>query len=222
MKDLIQSVLDAYREGVFPMAESADDEAVAFYRPYMRGLIPIRDLHIPTKLLKEIRQGLYTVTLDKAFEDVIDGCARETPKRSNTWINGPIRNIFIALHRAGHAHSVECWDENGKLVGGLYGLAIGKVFCGESMFSIKRSASKIALVHLCALLWKSGFTVLDTQFINPHLLQFGAYEMKQEDYEALINTEMDCDTSIADTTNGFGNILNDYLAGRATGNVSTV
>lgn len=183
-------ILEAYREGIFPMAESADDDNFAFYKPHMRGLIPIRDLHIPARLLKRLKRQDYTVTFNRAFRDIIDGCAAQTGKRQQTWINMPIRNMFVQLHREGHAHSVEVWDKRGTLMGGLYGLAIGAVFCGESMVSFQTGGSKLALVWLCAALWKAGFTVLDTQFINPHLLQFGAYEMKQEDYEVLIRTEM--------------------------------
>lgn len=182
-------LLDAYREGIFPMAESAEDESFAFYRPYRRGLIPIADLHIPKSLLKTIRRGAFRVTIDQDFEGVIDGCAGQTRGREKTWINKPIRDLFIALHHEGHAHSVECWHKD-TLGGGLYGLAIGAVFCGESMFSKERDASKVALVHLCAQLWACGFTILDTQFINPHLLQFGAYEIPQEEYEEKIKVEM--------------------------------
>lgn len=206
-------ILDAYRDGVFPMAESADDDDFAFYKPYMRGLIPIENLHIPKKLLKELHAGIFTVTMDEAFEDVIDGCARKTVKRPKTWINKPIRDIFIGLHHAGHAHSIECWTKEGKLAGGIYGLAIGGVFCGESMFSNERNASKIALVHLCAMLWTAGFTVLDTQFINPHLLQFGAYEMPQEEYEALIGTEMSRNVALPPDPD-FKGLLTAYLARR--------
>jgi leucyl/phenylalanyl-tRNA--protein transferase len=125
VKHLTDIVLNAYRGGAFPMAESAEDDNFAFYKPYMRGIIPISGLHIPAKLLKEVRQEIYTVTMDQAFEAVIDGCALETPKRAKTWINTPIRDIFIELHKAGHAHSIECWTNEGKLAGGLYGLAIG-------------------------------------------------------------------------------------------------
>lgn len=195
--DLINFLLNAYRDGVFPMAESAEDEDVAFYRPHMRGLIPIETLHIPQSLHKILRQQKFNVTIDKAFADIIDGCAVTTPKRDNTWINKTIRDLYIALHHQGHAHSIECWNADGSLAGGLYGVSIGAVFCGESMFSNTTGASKVALVHLCALLWQNEFTVLDTQFINPHLLQFGAYEMPQEEYEELIKTEMDKDVRFA-------------------------
>lgn len=204
-------ILEAYRDGIFPMAERGDDDNFAFYKPHLRGLLPITDLHIPAKLRKTLKQGDYTVTVDKAFRDIIDGCAVTTPKRAQTWINRPIRNMFVQLHREGHAHSVEVWDKHGKLMGGLYGLAIGAVFCGESMVSFAPGGSKIALVHLCALLWRCGYTVLDTQFINPHLLQFGAYEIPQADYERLIKSEMN--KRVEDiTAMPFPETLQNYLA----------
>jgi len=209
MKTLEDLILDSYREGIFPMAESAEDEGFAFYKPHQRGLIPIVDLHIPAKLLKTIRRKKFQITRNYAFQQVIDNCAAATPARSKTWINRPIRDIFLMLHREGHAHSIECWNENKKLVGGLYGLAIGSVFCGESMFSSETDASKTALVALCALLWKSGFTILDTQFINPHLLQFGAYEIPQEDYEERIKTDMN--THAALSPEDLQSILEEYL-----------
>ncbi len=182
--------LQAYREGIFPMADTADALFYNFYRPEMRGLLPIADLHISRTLRKTLKRNPYTITVDTAFADVITECAKEGGKgRDVTWINDTIRDVFIKLHKKGKAHSVECWQD-GKLVGGLYGLAIGRVFCGESMFSRATDASKVALVHLAARLWKAGFTVLDTQFINDHLKQFGAYEIPQEEYEVLIETEM--------------------------------
>jgi leucyl/phenylalanyl-tRNA--protein transferase len=183
-------LLDAYRKGIFPMAESAEDENFAFYHPYQRGILPIADLHMSQSLLKTIRRKKFHVSINRDFESVIDGCAGQKRGREKTWINKPIRNLFVALHREGHAHSVECRDDDGAIVGGLYGLSIGAVFCGESMFSKARDASKVALVHLCAQLCAAQFTILDTQFINPHLLQFGAFEIPQEEYEAKIKTEM--------------------------------
>lgn len=182
--------IEAYRQGIFPMADSRDSLFYNFYRPEMRGLLPIAGLHIPKKLKKTLRQSPYDVTINTAFENVIEECAKEGGKgRQTTWINKTIRSVFLKLHQKGRAHSVECW-QGGKLVGGLYGLAIGKVFCGESMFSRADDASKVALVHLAARLWMGGFAVLDTQFVNEHLKQFGAYEMPQEEYEALIEREM--------------------------------
>jgi leucyl/phenylalanyl-tRNA--protein transferase len=213
MQTLEDIILNAYRDGVFPMADSADDEEFSFYKPHLRGLIPIADLHIPTRLLKTIRRGTYTITMNLAFEDIIDGCAAATSeKREKTWINRPIRDIFVMLNRAGHAHSVECWNADGSLAGGLYGLAIGAVFCGESMVSFERDASKVALVALCAILWKSSFTILDTQFINPHLLQFGTYEIPQEEYEEMIKTEMKKKISLV--PGDLQSILEEYLRKR--------
>jgi len=182
-------ILEAYKQGIFPMADDKDSESVDFYRPEMRGQLSINNLHIPKKLLKQVKQNPYKITRNTDFVGVIDGCAGEYKGRNSTWINPIIRDVFIELHTQGHAHSVEAWQD-GKLVGGLYGLAIGAVFCGESMFSTADNASKIALVHLCTHLEQAGFTVLDTQFTNPHLEQFGIYEIPQEEYEALIKTEM--------------------------------
>lgn len=191
MKTLENIILDSYREGIFPMAESAEDESFAFYKPLLRGLLPIETLHVSKSLRKTIRRKKFTLTVDRVFAQVIDGCAEpSSAKRNKTWINEPIRDIFVMLHNQGHAHSVECWNTDGLLVGGIYGLSIGAVFCGESMFSRERDSSKVALVALCALLRKGGYKVLDTQFLNPHLLQFGAYEIPQEEYEILIQKEM--------------------------------
>lgn len=208
-------LIDAYRQGVFPMAESADDPSFAFYRPYMRGLIPIEGVHIPSKLLKTLRRDDYMVTINQSFEAVIDGCAAKKDKRGTTWINRPIRDFFVALHREGRAHSIETRRKDGALAGGLYGLAIGGVFCGESMFSEEPGASKIALIHLCALLWTAGFTTLDTQFINPHLLQFGAYEIPQEEYEGRIATEMAKDIPLPQpSSDDFRVLLETFLKDR--------
>ena len=171
------------------MADDKQSDSVNFYRPEMRGQLSISDLHIPKKLLKQVKQKPYDIKINTDFASVMDGCAAQYKNRDNTWINSVIREVFIALHAQGHAHSVEVW-QNDKLVGGLYGLAIGAVFCGESMFSAADNASKIALVHLCARLKAGEFTVLDTQFTNAHLEQFGIYEIPQDDYEALIQTEM--------------------------------
>lgn len=167
---------------MFPMADSADAPEFFWYDPPQRTQIPIKDLHIPKRLLRTVRQSVYEVRVDTAFEAVIDACAESTENRPKTWINGDIRAIFIALHGKGFAHSVECWKD-GVLTGGVYGLAIGGFFSGESMFSRRRDASKVALVHLCARLWRGGFTMLDAQFMNDHLRQFGAYEIPRDSYQ---------------------------------------
>lgn len=210
--------LQVYRQGLFPMAESAEREAFHFYRPNQRGQLSIPGLHIPKRLRSTIRHAPYKITVNKAFEDVIDGCARKTEKRQDSWINPPIRDGFVALHRHGHAHSVECWREDKTLAGGIYGLALGGVFCGESMFSNARDASKIALVHLCARLWKAGFQVFDTQFTNPHLEQFGVYEISADDYDRLLMRHQNraCDFHLKSFAKSFGasesDLVNAYLA----------
>lgn len=193
--EVIQIILNAYRDGIFPMAEDSNDDSFAFYSPHMRGLLPIQTLHVPQKLAKILRQRHYKVTVDTAFEQIITGCAASTPTRNNTWINIPIRDIFIELHKAGHAHSIEVWNKENILMGGLYGLSIGSVFCGESMVSFEANGSKIALIYLCAILNECDYTVLDTQFINSHLLQFGAFEIPQNEYIDLIKTQSIKDTA---------------------------
>jgi len=212
-------ILAAYAEGIFPMAESADSPEFAFYRPVQRGQLSIPALRIPSRLRKTLRRAPFAVSVDRAFAAVVDGCADASPVRRTTWINPPIRDVFVKLHERGHAHSVECWTHDGMLAGGIYGLAMGRVFCGESMFSRKTDASKIALVHLCARLSAAGFTVFDTQFINPHLIQFGAYEIAQEDYERLIVTEMRKPAHFKGVSVPQETLIRDYLSalGSASG-----
>ncbi len=176
-----QDALHAYMCGLFPMAENRDSGAYHWYDPPLRGQLSIEALHIPARLQRTVRQYPYEIRIDTAFAAVIDGCAAAVADRPQTWINDGIRSLFIALHQQGYAHSVEAWQD-GTLVGGLYGLALKGAFMGESMFSRARDASKICLVHLCARLWYGGFTVLDTQFTNPHLEQFGVYEIPREEY----------------------------------------
>lgn len=171
-----------YREGRFPMAETADDPFL-IVTPHERGLLPIKDLHISHSLKKTLKRAPYEVRVDTAFDAVITACAEPQPDRPETWINSDILLLFNELHRQGHAHSVECWDGD-TLVGGLYGLAVGGVFCGESMFSRATDASKVALVHLCKRLEAGGFSLLDAQFHNPHLEQFGLYTLPQDAYVA--------------------------------------
>lgn len=213
LSDISQAILRAYRQGVFPMAQSAADENFNFYRPHARGQLPILGLHIPKKLIKAVKARPFEVRINTNFEGVMKGCAAPSKGRENTWINTPIREIFMELHEAGHAHSVECWQE-GKLVGGLYGLAIGRVFCGESMFSTRTDASKIALVHLCARLHAGGFKILDTQYINDHLQQFAAFEIPQEEYEEMIREEMEKPADFILEGRSENKILENYLTAR--------
>jgi leucyl/phenylalanyl-tRNA--protein transferase len=174
-------VLKAYAYGVFPMAKSRGDTDVFWVQPKLRGVLPLDSFHVPRSLRKRMRQGVFTVTIDQAFEDVMEGCAESTEMRADTWINDRIIHLFNELFQAGVAHSIEVWQE-GKLVGGLYGLAMGSAFFGESMFSRATDASKVALTHLAGILIKGGFTLLDTQFITDHLKRFGAIEISQQEY----------------------------------------
>lgn len=181
------SLLNAYRRGVFPMAESHDDPHLFLVDPEIRGILPLEAFHVPRRLARTVRQDRYEVTLNRAFTRVMEGCAAPAPGRENTWINPLITNLYGALHREGHAHSMEVWSD-GHLVGGLYGVAIGGAFFGESMFSRATDASKVALVHLAARLLREGFTLLDAQFHNPHLEQFGLIELHRHDFRALLSS----------------------------------
>lgn len=170
-------LLEAYRAGVFPMAEHRDDPEVFWVDPRKRGVFPLGGFHISRSLAKALRRDDYTVTRDTAFGDVIDACA----DRSETWINHDIRHLYEELHNRGAAHSLEVWD-NATLIGGIYGVTIGAAFCGESMFSRRRDASKIALAWLVDLLRRTGFILFDTQFLTPHLASLGAVEIPRAEY----------------------------------------
>lgn len=168
------------------MAESHDDDRIFFIDPDQRGVIPLDPPMVNRSMRKLIRKSPYKVTINKAFADVIDGCREITDTRTESWINDPIRQLYCALHRLGFAHSLEVWDKDHhsadhspKLVGGLYGVACAGAFFGESMFSRVSNASKLALLHLIARLRHGGFVLLDTQFINPHLIQFGCHEVSR-------------------------------------------
>lgn len=175
-------LLRAYAAGVFPMADSADSEDVFWVEPRRRGILPLDAFHLSRSLRKRMRRGDHLVTVDRAFEAVIEGCA----DRDETWINARIAALYGELHRMGHAHSVEVWMD-GDLVGGLYGVRIGAAFFGESMFSRARDASKIALAHLVARLRRGRFTLLDTQFTTEHLVSLGAVTVSRQVYRALLD-----------------------------------
>lgn len=174
-------LLDAYAAGFFPMAENAQDDALFWVNPPMRGIIPLDSFHVPRRLARTVRQDVYEVRVDTDFEGVIEGCSASAPGRSSTWINADIRRLYGALFERGFCHTVETWKD-GELVGGLYGVALGGAFFGESMFSRARDASKVALVHLVGRLISGGFALLDTQFITEHLSQFGATEIDASIY----------------------------------------
>ena len=174
-------ILRAYGCGLFPMAESKAERDVFWVDPDTRGVIPLDRFHVPRRLARTVRAGRFRITVDRDFPRVMRGCARRTGRRPESWINGPIFEVYCALHRQGHAHSVEAWQDE-ALVGGLYGVVLGAAFFGESMFSTERDASKVALVHLVSRLTAGAFTLLDTQFVTPHLKRFGAVEMTRARY----------------------------------------
>lgn len=183
-------LLKAYASGVFPMAESADDPEVFWVRPDQRGVIPLDAFHVPRSLAKAVRQSRFTVKFDSDFVGVIEACAEAAPGRWNTWINSPIRDAYAELFRRGHCHTVEAWDGE-RLVGGLYGVTLGRAFFGESMFSRETDASKICLVHLVERLRERGFMLLDTQFTTAHLKRFGAVDVPRRRYEKLLEAALE-------------------------------
>lgn len=176
-----EDLIECYARGVFPMAEGRDDPRIYLLDPDERGVIPLDGLHIPRSLKKTVRQDVYEIRYDTAFETVVEGCAAPAPGREETWINDGILSLYRELHQLGFAHSVECW-QGGELVGGLYGVALGGAFFGESMFSRRTDASKVALVHLVAQLKAGGYILLDTQFTTEHLERLGAITIPREIY----------------------------------------
>lgn len=174
-------LLKAYAFGVFPMAKSRHDEEVYWVQPKERGVIPLDQFHVPRSLKKLLKRQEFEVRVDSAFTDVISACAQSQPDREDTWINDQIVSLFTDLFNAGLAHSVETWKD-GELAGGLYGLSMGAVFFGESMFTRVDNASKYALCHLVAIMKAGGYRLLDAQFITDHLKQFGAVEIDHDDY----------------------------------------
>jgi leucyl/phenylalanyl-tRNA---protein transferase len=187
-----QILLKAYAAGIFPMAESADDNALYWVEPEERGIFPLDGLHVSHSLRKRIRQRRFDVRVDTAFNDVIAACAEKAPDRKTTWINQRIRSLYGQLFKMGCCHSVECWRRN-QLVGGLYGVRIGGAFFGESMFSREPDASKVALVHLVARLRAGGFRLLDAQFTTPHLESMGARSVSRADYHVLLEQAIEAD-----------------------------
>ena len=181
-----EELLLAYRLGIFPMAESRNAEEVLWIRPHERGIIPLETFHVPRRLARVVRSDHFRVTVDRAFSEVIRGCAESRPERRDTWINAAIIEVFETLYERRIAHSIEVWHGE-SLKGGLYGLAIGGAFFAESKFSREREASKVALVHLAARLKAGGFKLLDAQFPNPHLDQFGAIAVSEEHFQQLLS-----------------------------------
>lgn len=185
------TLLEAYRAGFFPMAESRTGP-LSWYSPDPRGVIPVVPANIPRSVRRLLRCGRFEIRTDTSFEEVMRACA----EREETWISEEIIEVYTALARAGYGHSVEAWD-GGMLVGGLYGIALGGAFFGESMFSRTSGASKAALAALIIRLEKAGFSLLDSQFITPHLAQFGAVEIPRAEYLVLLENAIALDTAFA-------------------------
>ena len=182
-------LLNAYSIGLFPMSESAEDTELFWVEPEVRGIIPLDGLHISHSLRKQLRRSPYEIRFNHDFDSVMAACAMPAPDRPQTWINAEIRSLYNALHRMGHAHSVEAY-EDGALVGGLYGVSLRAAFFGESMFSRRPNASKICLVHLVERLRANRFQLLDTQFTTDHLKTMGAIDISKDRYMTLLNAAL--------------------------------
>jgi leucyl/phenylalanyl-tRNA---protein transferase len=187
-----QLLLRAYACGIFPMSEGSDDPDLFWVEPEQRGILPLDQFHVPRSLRKSLRREPFEIRVDHNFRGVIEACAETAPGRSSTWINGKIRRLYEELHNIGHCHSIECYERN-ELVGGLYGVRLGAAFFGESMFSRRPDASKIALVHLVARLRMGGFVLLDTQFTTGHLQRFGAIEVPRNEYAKMLENAIQAD-----------------------------
>lgn len=189
-------LLRAYANGIFPMSDARDDPDTFWIEPERRAIFPLDNLKVSKSLAKTIRQDRFRITVDTAFAEVIATCAAESGDRQETWINPDIEDAFCSLHKSGHAHSVECWVGD-QLVGGLYGLAMGRAFFGESMFSRATDASKVALVWLVARMKIGGFKLLDCQFMTDHLASLGAIEISQEEYLLLLEAALDRESQVS-------------------------
>ncbi len=186
----LDDLIGCYRSGVFPMSDARDDEYLFLVDPPMRGILPLDDFHVPSRLARTVRRDDYVVRVDTAFQQVIELCAENASDRPSTWISHSIQALYQALFARGLAHSVEVWRDE-TLIGGLYGVSIGGAFFGESMVSRATDASKIALVHLVARLKAGGFTLLDCQFQTEHLSQFGVVEVAKVDYLQMLAWAVD-------------------------------
>ena len=182
-------LIECYRRGVFPMAETRSDREFFLVDPARRGVLPLARFHVPARLTRTVRSDPFEIRIDSAFAEVVAACAQATPQREETWISRPIEHLYGELFARRVCHSVEAWRD-GRLVGGLYGVSIGAAFFGESMFSRQRDASKVALVHLVGRLIVGGYALLDTQFVNDHLTQFGVEDIAKADYHARLDAAL--------------------------------
>ncbi|MCW5723820.1 MAG: leucyl/phenylalanyl-tRNA--protein transferase [Maricaulaceae bacterium] len=188
-----EELLGCYARGVFPMAEGREDPRIFLLDPDERGVIPLDGFHIPRSLRRMVKRDPFQITVNRAFDMVLDACAAAAPGREETWINSRIRDLYADLHRRGYAHSLEAWTPDGRLAGGLYGVTLGAAYFGESMFSRETGASKVALVHLVARLRTGGFALLDAQFTTEHLQRFGAVTVSRADYRARLSEAIAAD-----------------------------
>jgi len=193
----LDDLINCYRTGIFPMSDARDDDYLFLVDPPMRGVLPLDDFHVSSRLARTVRKDTYTIRIDTAFTQIIELCAEEAQNRTSTWISHSIQALYQALFARGLAHSVEVW-EGENLLGGLYGVSIGGAFFGESMVSRARDVSKIALVHLVARLKAGGFTLLDCQFQTEHLRQFGVIEMPKAKYLERLAAAIDLKTDFYD------------------------
>ncbi len=184
-----EAVLQAYKDGLFPMAETADSKEIYWVEPQNRGVFFFDKIRIPKKLKKTARTNPFEISVDLQFGNVIENCSKITSTRKDTWINKTIKLIYLELFQKGFAHSIECYLDK-KLIGGLYGVSIGGVFFGESMFSLVSNASKFALLHLIERLKVGNYDFIDTQFINDHLSQFGALEIPNKDFKRILKNSV--------------------------------
>lgn len=205
-------LLHAYAAGIFPMAENAHAKKLYWFDPPVRALIPLdENFHVPRRLVRTLRQAPYRITVNRAFLDVMRGCAEPREGREKTWINSEIFRLYTSLYYCGNAHSIEAW-EGRDLVGGLYGVSIGGAFIGESMFSRKKDASKIALVHLVSLLRHSGYKLLDTQFQTQHLERFGTFEVLRSIYLSMLEASIKTQVKTFPRYPDWGQLLKDVLS----------
>ena len=181
----LRKIVEFYKKGFFPMADSRDAKTITFFKPLKRFIIPINNFHVPKKLFSIFKKQKYEFKINTNFEQIITLCQKVQRKNKDTWINDIIINTYTKLYKIKESHSVGCY-ENNKLVGGLYGVHLGSCFFGESMFSLQSNTSKLCLLYLIAILKKNKFSLLDSQFYNPHLIQFGAFEIPDKKYTSLL------------------------------------
>ncbi len=206
----------AYRGGIFPMSDHRDDPDIFWIEPKERAILPLDRFHCSHSLAKLLRKGRFKVTCNAAFREVMQACAAPRPGHPESWISHRIEESYVNLHRLGHAHSMECWLD-GQLAGGLYGVGFDRVFCGESMFSRARDASKVALAWLVVALRHAGVQLLDCQFITGHLASLGAVEIKRSDYLRLLELAQAPGSPFSDLPRGYCALLSAAGAGAAAG-----